>query len=247
MPNDALLASEITQLSRVPSDLIGQVSGSIYSSPPNDLAEIDERLGIYSRFLRVQEKRSLAATPKTVRLKVDENGYFVLSLETLVTGVTNEAIHAESTEQALNQSAPATTIPPALHANWFGLSQSGLSNDAFERLRKLADKSDGWHGPSSKTLSAASLDMFLKFWDAVRDIAVEPELMLTPRGTLQAEWYRSHRQFLDIEFTGVHSVGNFGLIDVRTRLEGTMPIQEILATIKGYRNGIALKWSSLVE
>jgi hypothetical protein len=72
---------------------------------------------------------------------------------------------------------------------------------------------------------------------------VEPELMLTPRGTLQAEWYRSYRQFLEIEFTKSRAICNFGLIDTKHRLEGTMPIEEAITFIENYRGGVALSWS----
>lgn len=173
----------------------------------------------------------------------DINDYFhlpTLSTTTTCRYVTPEVLEGNS----LSDQAQTVTIAPALRANWFELSRSALSGEAFERLRKLADKPNGWRGPKSKALSASSLAKFLKFWFELRDIAAEPELMLTPRGTLQAEWYHSHVHFLEIEFDSRRMVGSFGLIDGRTRLEGgAMGLNEILRTIKNYRQGIAFNWS----
>jgi hypothetical protein len=136
-------------------------------------------------------------------------------------------------------------VSDALKANWLELSQSRLSDVAFARLQKIAEKRDGWRGPGSLALSAASLSQFLMFWHEIRgEKTIEPELMLTPRGTLQAEWHRSYRQFFEIEFTKERGVGNFGLIDMKSRIEGAMPVKEIVKLVKNYRDGIALTWAS---
>ena len=106
-----------------------------------------------------------------------------------------------------------STIPSALHASWLELAQSGLSNANFERLRLLSSKKEGWRAGNSKALAASSLRAFLVFWRKIREKAREPELMLTPNGALQAEWHKSHRQFLDVVFRTNGKDVNFGLFD----------------------------------
>lgn len=136
-------------------------------------------------------------------------------------------------------------VPDVLKANWLELSQSHLSNLTFARLSKIAEKRDGWQGPGSLGLSAASLSEFLKFWREIRSAnSIEPELMLTPKGTLQAEWHRSRRQYFEIEFSKERGIGNFGLMDRLSGFDGIMPIMEIVKLIKGYRDGIAFTWTN---
>ena len=93
-------------------------------------------------------------------------------------------------------------------------------------------------------LSGVSVSKFLLFWAAVRAVAAEPELMLTPTGTLQAEWFKNHKQFLEVEFSQSDESSNFGLIDRQTRLEGKTRPNELIQLLKGYRDGIALTWMS---
>lgn len=146
---------------------------------------------------------------------------------------------------ALLQARPRTTdtIPDAIRANWHELAISRLSAEAFARLNFLANRQAGWRGPGSMALSGVSVSKFLRFWTTVRAVAAEPELMLTPMGTLQAEWFKNHRQFLEIEFSQMDESSNFGLIDRQTRLEGKARPSELIQLLKGYRDGIALTWT----
>lgn len=161
-------------------------------------------------------------------------------------GSSFERVYGDSKGISEPAAGPARTqvISAALQANWSELAQSNLSNDSFARLYRLSEKQNGWHGPASLALHGSSLSSFLRLWHLVRDVAVEPELMLTPRGTLQAEWYRSHRQFLEIEFIKGQLTANFGLVDIKHRLEGSMPIEEVITFARNYRGGVALHWSA---
>lgn len=143
------------------------------------------------------------------------------------------------------QAGPTSTdtMPDAIRANWYELAISRLSVDAFARLNFLATKQAGWRGPGSMDLGGVSVSKFLRFWAAVRADAAEPELMLTPMGTLQAEWFKNHRQFLEIEFSQADESSNFGLIDRKTQLEGKARPNELIQLLKGYRDGIALTWT----
>ena len=148
-------------------------------------------------------------------------------------------------EVAMQGRSKATdTMPDAIRANWYELAISRLSVDAFARLNFLANRQAGWRGPGSMALSGASLSRFLRFWATVRAVAVEPELMLTPMGTLQAEWFKNYRQFLEIEFGQTDEGSNFGLIDRKTRLEGKAKPSELIQLLNSYRAGIAMTWTS---
>lgn len=141
------------------------------------------------------------------------------------------------------QSKTTDTMPDAIRANWYELAISRLSVEAFARLNFLANRQAGWRGPGSMALSGASLSKFLRFWATVRSVAAEPELMLTPLGTLQAEWFKNHKQFLEIEFGQTDEGSNFGLIDRKTRLEGKAKPGEVIQLLKSYRAGIAITWT----
>lgn len=153
-------------------------------------------------------------------------------------------IHVRSVWSAHDAMAHQTTqaVSEVLQANWAELAKSGLGNVSFERLQRLGAKTSEWRGPGSRPLQASSLRAALKFWDLVRSAAREPEFMLTPRGTLQAEWHKSYRQFLDVEFKTDGEEVNFGLFDRGRTLEGVVSIEEARNVIVGYRRGIALQW-----
>ena len=172
-----------------------------------------------------------------------------------VTGLVTLGQHRQATQTTVSvrlardgtasQSRPTSTdtMPDAIRANWYELAISRLSVDAFARLNFLATKQAGWRGPGSMALKGDSVSKFLRFWSAVRADAAEPELMLTPMGTLQAEWFKNHKQFLEIEFSQSDESSNFGLIDRQTRLEGKARPSELIQLLKGYRDGIALTWT----
>jgi hypothetical protein len=148
----------------------------------------------------------------------------------------------ETTPKQLAAQRQTETLGAALQANWSEIARSGLSNQSFERLKVIASLSDGWRGRGSRTLSAASLRAFLSFWHLIKLEALEPELMLTPKGTVQAEWHRSHRQFLDVEFRQNGLDANFAIFDRGHVVEATTAIPEAVALIKNYRRGAALRW-----
>ena len=172
-----------------------------------------------------------------------------------ITGLVTLGQHRQATQTTIslrsardgtaNQARPTSTdtMPDAIRANWCGLAISRLSVDAFARLNFLASKQAGWRGAGSMALSGVSVSKFLRFWAAVRAVAAEPELMLTPMGTLQTEWFKNHKQFLEVEFSQSDESSSFGLIDRQTRLEGKARPNELIQLLKGYRDGIALTWT----
>ena len=111
------------------------------------------------------------------------------------------------------------TLPPAIEENWNRIGLSRLSQESYQKLRRIARKEAGWRGPGSDRLTSESLRGFLDFWKLVRAVAVEPEFAITPAGHIQAEWYKGQRKHVDIEFTG-GELAFYGLFDGRSVHEG---------------------------
>lgn len=136
-----------------------------------------------------------------------------------------------------------SVVPQSISANWMLLAKSGLSEPAYKAILRLGSKPLGWNGPGSFPLDARSLTNFLNFWIQVRNVATEPDLVLTPKGNIQAEWFKSPRQFLEIDFRSENEPSFFGLFDNReVVLEGSAPASEIMQIVLHHRNGMALTW-----
>jgi hypothetical protein len=75
--------------------------------------------------------------------------------------------------------------------------------------------------------------MFLAFWATIKDAAFEPELALTPDGSLQAEWFKSSRQRLDLTFAEPKIF--FGLFAPNDIVEGAGDIDTVTLILKTHR------------
>ncbi len=138
---------------------------------------------------------------------------------------------------------PTTVLPTAISSNWNDLAGGGLSEKIYQRLLELAGLTAGWNGSGSLGMNASSLWSFIAFWKQVRQFSVEPELVLTPSGHLQAEWSKNSKHCLEIDFRGSGENSYFALIDGRKAvIEGASSIKEILRIITSYQNGVALTW-----
>lgn len=113
----------------------------------------------------------------------------------------------------------AETLPEAIKRNWSRFAHSGLDEQAFAKLQRMASREAGWRGPGSLSLRASALKSFLSFWGHVRESASMPQFALLPTGHLQALWTSSRGQRMDLEFTGDSRV-YFGLLSGRRRVEG---------------------------
>ena len=139
-------------------------------------------LGILTRS---DDDSSVDFQPQTV------TGLVTLGQHRLATQTTVSVRLARDGTASQSRPTSTDTMPDAIRANWYELAISRLSVDAFARLNFLATKQAGWRGPGSMALKGDSVSEFLRFWSAVRADAAEPELMLTPMGTLQAEWLKN--------------------------------------------------------
>ena len=151
----------------------------------------------------------------------------------------------QAQENAFLRSAvlPTTVLPTAISSNWNDLAGGGLSEKVYQRLLELASLTPGWNGEGSVGMNASSLWSFIAFWKQVRQISTDPELVLTPRGHVQAEWSKDYRHHFEIDFRGAAESCYFTLVDGRkTLIEGAAPLQEILAIIKSHKHGTALTW-----
>jgi len=138
---------------------------------------------------------------------------------------------------------PTTVLPTAISSNWNDLAGGGLSEKIYQRLLELAGLTAGWNGAGSLGMNASSLWSFIAFWKQVGQFSVEPDLVLTPSGHLQAEWSKNSMRCLEIDFRGSGENSYFALIDGRRAvIEGGSSIKEILRIITSYRDGVALTW-----
>jgi len=136
----------------------------------------------------------------------------------------------------------AEAMPRALSENWSRLAISKLSSWGFERLLRLAAKEDGWRGPGSKALMSEPVRAFLDFWIEMRDHASEPDLALTARGTLLAEWYRNSQRHLDIEFVSRKKL-LFGLFDGQSVYEGIDSLRAVVLWLANHQSK-PLRWQA---
>jgi hypothetical protein len=131
--------------------------------------------------------------------------------------------------------------PETIVKNWQLLATSGLSEQSFLFILRLARKKSGWRGSGSKPLEASSLSNFLKFWDKVSEYATEPEFALAPNGNIQAEWYKDERHFLELKFTP-HNMIFFGFFDGDKVYEGRTEPDDIIKILSS-KEFKPLKWS----
>lgn len=124
------------------------------------------------------------------------------------------------------------TLPQSILMNWPDILQSGISPKLFDRIVRIALQPAGWSGPGSKSMRAESLKLFLTFWGAVRNEAAEPELALTASGSLQAEWFKSDRQRLDVTFAEPRLI--FGLFATNSIVEGADSPTTVVPLLKGH-------------
>jgi len=129
-------------------------------------------------------------------------------------------------------SIAATTVPQALLENWNRLYRAQLPDRVYARVRQLARYEDGWRGFGSKALTAEALRTFLNFWIQIGSHASAPELALTAGGTLQAEWFKSSRRHLDLEFVNDRRIF-FGWFDDGNVNEGVYSLGALVQWLKG--------------
>lgn len=158
-------------------------------------------------------------------------------------GVARKLTQSSTTFKPI-ETVTTSAIPESISANWQDIVDSSLPMKTFELLVKLARKKPDWNGNGSLPLNAYSLASFLRFWKKVREIAVEPDLVLTSKGNLQAEWFKDRLHFLEIDFREEGQSSFFGLFDGRKAiLEGASSLETVLGICLSHKGGIALRWS----
>src|SRR5262245_5716735 len=146
-----------------------------------------------------------------------------------------------------NTGTPATkeksitaTVPQAVLGNWNRLYRAQLPDRVYARVRQLARYEDGWRGFGSKALTVEALRTFLNFWIQIGSHASAPEIALTARGTLQAEWFKSSRRHLDLEFVNDQKIF-FGWFDDGNVNEGVYSLGALVQWLK--RPSARAMWS----
>lgn len=135
---------------------------------------------------------------------------------------------------AANKNPSSNTMPDAVSANWARYTTAGISLDTYLKLVTLGQKPDGWRGNGSKKLSDGSISTFLEFWGSVRDFASDAFLTLAPSGNLFAEWHKSWKSHLDIEFVE-GGVAFFGLFSGSSIVEGKVDVGELAGLLRAHK------------
>lgn len=148
--------------------------------------------------------------------------------------------HTPFAQESLGAEVIADAMPFSLLANWSRIALANLSQEVFDRLVYLARRPVGWRGPGSRALSSGSVREFLEFWMTVRDKAREPALALTAAGGLHAEWFKSSRRHLDLQFSGDGRIF-FGLFDRGRLLEGVDDAKNLKELLNAHLSR-PLKW-----
>jgi hypothetical protein len=142
--------------------------------------------------------------------------------------------------KALDRDQTGAT-PTAISANYMRLRRANLSEASHATLYRLAERRTNWRGRGSRSLQSASLTGFLVFWTQVCSQATEPEFVLAPNGNLIAEWHKSVRRHLDIEFVDTDTA-YFGYFNGKRLLEGVESLQSIIGILNSLGSN-ALQWS----
>jgi hypothetical protein len=136
----------------------------------------------------------------------------------------------------------ANAMPQVIVSNWSRLFSANLTSNLYSRIMQIARRRDGWRGEGSKGLTQEALSAWLDFWIAINDDASKPDLALTARGSLQAEWFRSTRRHLDLEFVSKERIF-FGLFDGRAAYEGVDKIKTLVPWLSDH-HAHPLRWRS---
>lgn len=150
--------------------------------------------------------------------------------------------HHQSTATQLLHGKKSDALPPAIAANWTEFQRADLGPEATVRIFHFAKESAGWHGVDSSPLSADSLAAFLAFWAVVREHAGVPELALSRRGQIQAEWHENWQRHLEVKFSEGKQV-LFHLVDRKDELTGSDNVNG-LARILAAKDWRPLKWGA---
>jgi hypothetical protein len=145
-----------------------------------------------------------------------------------------------SDEIAKGTQPKTASLPGAIQQNWMRLARSGIRQEAYERLLAFAAAPSVTTAVDTRPLHAQSLRYFLDFWEMVKGKAREPDLVLSPSGTLQAEWHLNWRKHLEIEFCE-DGRAHFGLFSGKTVYEGYDGVTSI-AKMLLERDDQPLKW-----
>jgi hypothetical protein len=118
------------------------------------------------------------------------------------------------------------TVPDVISESWNHFVTNRLSEKAYLKILKLANKNDGWRGTGSLSLNTKSLQAFLRFWNQLIEISEEPDFVLMPNGNLQTEWYKNDNHFIELEFQPNNKI-IFGIFDGDTEHEGVASVKEV--------------------
>lgn len=140
----------------------------------------------------------------------------------------------------------ANVIPESIVSCWNLLRQSGFSDETFGQIvsvtsNRLLRANQGLRPLNTKTLTA-----FLNFWRLCGDEAADPEVMISPKGNFQAEWWKDSGNFIVMEFQPNSDI-YFSLWQDNYPLEGSQAAKKMheLVHIFGAMDENPLGWSDV--
>jgi hypothetical protein len=128
-----------------------------------------------------------------------------------------------------------------MSAHWWRLG--GLPVRVFNDLLSAATSPNRVLGKASQ-LSNGSLGIFLDLWDAVKVVAAEPVVSVTPNGCVVAEWVRDEENLLAV-LAGSSAELTYSLFENGEPLEDSITKEQIPAFVTYMRARVAnpFQWS----
>lgn len=152
-----------------------------------------------------------------------------------VAGTDVSDVSSEAEEGWLEKEQMGTSSwPKAIIDNIAKLSilSKTLSKTTFDQIVDFALE--------HKDVDAKVYGDFLRFLELSQEPRTKPELYLAPNGMLVAEWYKSSRSHLDVEFAG-NDECYFGLFAPRKTIEGAGSVSD-LTSILSRHSSRPMKW-----
>lgn len=127
------------------------------------------------------------------RAGVNLSGYLTTQHGEIVSKV------GEDVPQAV-QADSGQVVPYVILSCWDALRKSGLSRETFKTLMSTAIRRETTGETRYDQISGGSLRAFLTFWGDLSSFRAEPEISVSPKGCMQAEWLKDDSSHLVMEF-----------------------------------------------
>lgn len=98
------------------------------------------------------------------------------------------------------QTDSGQVVPYVILSCWDALRKSCLSRETFKTLMATAIRRETTGKTRYDQISGGSLRAFITFWGDISSFRSEPEISVSPKGCVQAEWLKDDSSHLVMEF-----------------------------------------------